>query len=461
MVEKESLLAMAMGSVQPLKVNIDRFYPKEELPKEKFEFLKKLESLRTPCFVYFEDEFERNLNELKSFPVPYGLTVRYAMKANSLGGILAYVNKNGGHIDSSSVNEVERARKADIPGERIRLTSQEVPTPDKIKELLAMGVKYTACSIQQLINYGKANPGGSVAVRFNLKGSGWTPATSTGGRNASFGIMDEDDEDEDYGIEVIEENQVDPILRMYKLIIDTLHFHVGSGADPEVQKQAVKKAIKYLKRYPTITTINTGGGIKYGRMSYEKSTDIQDLGRATAEILEQFYKDTGRKIHVEIEPGTRVVASTGYLLGEVIDVVTTGKRGYNFIKADFGMTENARISMYGAQHPIIIIPQDDNPRGDKEYVAMGSCCESGDILTPRPGLPETVDTRMYTEAKRGDKIIMAGVGAYCRSMSGPNYNSHLAPCSWLVRKNEILEPIEVPQTMDQLIQNERIPDDFR
>lgn len=45
------------------------------------------------------------------------------------------------------------------------------------------------------------------------------------------------------------------------------------------------------------------------------------------------------------------------------------------------MTEVTRPSLYGAQHPIVVV--NDSPE-TREYGVVGHNCESGDIFTPAP-----------------------------------------------------------------------------
>lgn len=47
------------------------------------------------------------------------------------------------------------------------------------------------------------------------------------------------------------------------------------------------------------------------------------------------------------------------------------------------MTEVTRPSLYGAQHPIIVV-QEGMKQNTKEYIVVGHNCESGDIFTPAP-----------------------------------------------------------------------------
>ena len=88
------------------------------------------------------------------------------------------------------------------------------------------------------------------------------------------------------------------------------------------------------------------------------------------------------------------------------------------------MTEILRPSLYGAQHRFC----DPEPGQEKfrepiPQVVVGHCCESGDLLTPAPGNPETLSPRMLPRGEVGDFCIIESVGAYCSSMSAKNYNS--------------------------------------
>lgn len=80
-------------------------------------------------------------------------------------------------------------------------------------------------------------------------------------------------------------------------------------------------------------------------MKYETSTDLQTVGEPVKEAIASFAKDTGRKLHLEIEPGTFLVANAGALLCTVKDIVTTGSEGHCFMKLDSGMTEVLRPSL--------------------------------------------------------------------------------------------------------------------
>ncbi|HUQ85301.1 MAG TPA: hypothetical protein VM077_03160 [Candidatus Limnocylindrales bacterium] len=422
----------------------------ETLPVKKIAIFKAInKKFGTPLYVYFEDELVNKLELFKSIPVPYGLIVRYAIKANSTAAILKLFNKNGSHFDASTFNECIRIIKgAGIDGEKIRLTSQEVLSEEKFKFIKKNGILYTACSLLQLETYGKKIPNTEVGIRFNIGiGSGHFPHLSTGGKNSSFGIYKQ-------------RKEIDSILKKYNLILKVVHLHIGSGSDPEKQKQAIIEGLKIVKDYPSVDTINMGGGFKVAIMRYDKTTDVRVMGLEMKKAIVKFEKDTGRRIKLEVEPGKALVANAGYILTEIVDKVSTGSAGQEFLKVNGGMNMNARIPMHGAQHPFVIIPR--NPKKDTEkYVVSGICCENGDVLTIRRGDSTVIEARNMVSAEVGELFVIGGTGGYCSSMASLNYNSQQIHPEILVRKNGELDLIRTRQPIEDIWKYERIPEDLK
>lgn len=123
-------------------------------------------------------------------------------------------------------------------------------------------------------------------------------------------------------------------------------------------------------------------------MPYEKSADLQAIGASVAQKFQEFYEQTGRKIHLEVEPGKYMVINSCSVIAKVDDIVDTGSDGYTFIRTNTGMTEMPRVSMYGVQQPIIAI---NDSKETQEYVIVGHCCESGDILTSKLYCQEEIE----------------------------------------------------------------------
>ncbi len=396
----------------------------------------------TPVYVYDEATLLEQARKALAFPNPSGLTVRYAMKALPTGGIVRLLNRAGLHIDASSGFEAERALAAGVPAEQIQITAQELPKD--LKGLVDRGVLFNACSALQLEAYGRLFPGTEVSVRINPGlGSGHNNRTNVGGPSSSFGIWHE------------QLPQILEIAAEYQLKLTGMHTHIGSGGDPEVWKHCAMLSLEIAARMPDVTRLSLGGGFKVARLESESSADLQAIGEAMLPMLEAFEERQGRKLHLEIEPGTFLVANAGVILANVIDVVDTGEGGYHFAKIDSGMTELLRPNLYGAQHPIEIVPADAaEDRAQRETLVSGHCCESGDVLTPEPGNPEGLLPRLLPAARPGDTLVIGGAGAYCSGLQGKNYNSFPEAPEVLLTSTGELKLLRRRQSLDQITQNE-------
>ena len=392
----------------------------------------------TPCYVYVRGALEAAARRALAFPAPFGLTVRYAMKANPSRGVLDLFRGLGLHVDASSDHEVERALRAGFPAGSIQLTSQ-MPSR-RLAEHLARGVLFNACSLHQLEAFGRAAHGQSVSVRMNPGlGSGSTNRTNTGGPASSFGIWHE------------HLGEVKAIAERFDVKITRLHSHIGSGTDPEVYKRVTRMTLDLAAKLPDVGVVNLGGGFKVGRMPGEPSADLADVGAHVAQELTAFRDRDGRALGLEIEPGTYLVANAGLVVATCVDVVDTGHDGYLFAKLDTGMPEVTRPSLYGAQHPIHVLAQG---REEADVIFVGPCCESGDILTPAPGDPEALAPRRVPRPQIGDLVIVGGAGAYCAAMSTINYNSYPQAPEVMLEPDGTLRLLRRRQDLDQVWGNE-------
>ncbi len=395
----------------------------------------------TPVLVYDEATLVRQAREALGFPNAFGLTVRYAMKALPSGAILRLLHSLGLHIDASSGFEVLRAIRAGIPPEYIQLTAQELPAD--LDELVTAGIEFNACSLNQLAAYGRGFPGTALGVRINPGlGSGHNNRTNVGGPSSSFGIW------HTYIPEVLE------TCAAHGLRVTRVHTHIGSGGNPDVWMKCARLSLDAAAQFPDVTTLNLGGGFKVARMPDETGVDVHEIGAVVRDSLEDFAEACGRKLRLEIEPGSFIVANAGALVAGVMDVVDTGAAGYRFIKIDAGMTDVLRPAIYGAQHPITLVPATDGERPEHEYLVVGHCCESGDVLTPAPGNPEGLLPRTLPEARLGDAVVIGGAGAYCSAMSCKNYNSFPEAPEVLLRENGDMQLIRERQTLEHMLENE-------
>ncbi len=389
----------------------------------------------TPTYVYNQQVLIEQAQKALSMPAPFGLTVRYAMKANSNRALLALFNRLGLYIDASSGYEVERAVLAGFEAKKILLTSQELPP--NLESLIGQGMLFNATSLYQLRAYGELFPGTKVSVRINpgLAGGGHLK-TNVGGATSSFGIW------HDYIDEIYK------ITNRYKLSIERVHIHVGSGTDPKAWGQITAAALNLARRFTEASIINIGGGFKVARTSSERGVNLEAAGTVLSHLLKEFAQATGRRLHLEIEPGTFLVANAGVIVASVIDIVDTSKSGFKFLKLNTGMTEILRPMLYSAQHPIIVV---NAAKSTANYVVVGHACESGDLLTPMPGNSGHILTRRLHQARVGDLVVIEGAGASCSSMSAANYNSFPLAAEVMIERTGRFKLIRRRQTLAEML----------
>lgn len=362
----------------------------------------------TPLFVYDRRGLTERAGQLIALDLPFGLTPRYAVKANNHPEIIKLFDEAGLSFDASSSYEAAELIEQGISPEKISLSSQQ--PAHNLPELLAAGVKYVATSLRQLELFTKTAPRGTeVGLRVNPGlGAGHNNRTTTGGANSSFGLWNA---------------YVPEALKMAEnagIQITRLHVHIGSGADPKMWGEVIKTALEIVKQMPDVNSLDIGGGFKIRRYGDEHEADMQEIARVFAQELEEFASETGRQLHLEVEPGTWLVAHAGTLLAEVVDIVDTGADGHTFLRLNTGMNDIIRPSMYGAQHKIEVLADTDETA---DYVVVGHNCETGDILTPAPGDPEGLEPRHMKKATIGDTVAIYDAGAYCRSFAAHGYNS--------------------------------------
>lgn len=362
----------------------------------------------TPRFEYSRSVIIKKIAELNTLSSPFGLTVRYALKANPYPEIVALLHNANIQFDASSSYEAIYLLEQGVPASSIALSSQQ--SAHNLDELLSAGIRVTACSLHQLEQIlTSVHCPKNITVRINPDyGSGHNNRTSTGGVNASFGVWHQ-------YIEKIHSR-----CKEKNVIISGIHVHVGSGADPDIWGEVMERCLEVMEQFPEATVLNIGGGFKVRRMHPEREADLQSVFSVFNEKLEAFKEKTGREIFLEIEPGTYLIAHAGTLVATIDDIVDTGKNGYTFMKLDTGMNDFLRTTLYGSQHRIEVC---NNNIETEDYVVVGHNCESGDIFTTKPYDPEIIEPRTLKKASIGDEVKIYDCGAYCASMRAKGYNA--------------------------------------
>jgi len=366
----------------------------------------------TPAYVYDAAAICQRIVDLHQFDV-----IRYAQKALSTLAVLRLVREQGVVVDAVSAGEIRRALAAGY--EPTGDPPQIVYTADIFdRESLDLCIEHPIhvnCGSPDMIEqYGERAPGREITLRINPGfGHGHSQKTNTGGQQSKHGIWHE---------------QLDESLRRADhlgLTVAGMHMHIGSGTDLEHLSQvcgALDVAARAAGR--TITAISAGGGLPTPYRETDEPVDLDayfELWDRTRRGLAEFF---GHAVRLEIEPGRYLVAESGYLVTEIRAVKRMGDN--TFYLVDAGFNDLARPIMYGAYHPISIVPADGaTQREEIDAIVGGPLCESGDIFTQEEG--GFVACRRLPVARVGELLVIECAGAY-GSVMASNYNSKpLAP----------------------------------
>jgi len=416
------------------------------------------EKFGTPFYLYDEEIIQQKIQNLQRMPNAFGLSISYAMKANSSRALLQLISNHGVDLDTSSIYEAKRANLAGIPLSRMELTTQDVISGHERRELEKMmldGLKYNVCSLRQLDRIADFAAANRLKLSIRVHpgvGSGESVTRNTGDKYSCFGVH------------LMDIPKALDLAKEKGLIFDQIHIHIGSGGDPQLWRDNIDRELGFVEKYfPNVETVNLGRGFKEARMPDEEPADIQELGEYAKGRFLAFYEKTGRKLKMQIEPGTYVVANAGFMVTSILDKKSTGEDGFNFLITDAGMEANTRPLLYGSRHPFYVISKNGEllsseydlgslyPETDYRVV-VGRCCESGDS--------QSLDShghiipRMMANPDFDDYLVIGGCGAYVSAMTLANYNSYLQLPEILYKQSGELVLIRKRQVLEQIVQNE-------
>lgn len=396
------------------------------------------ENFKTPVYVYSQEKLEESADNFLEFPSAFWHSVRYAMKANANRNILKIFHQKWILLDCSSEFEAYRALNAWYEAKKLQISGQE--TPRNLEDLLNKGVYIVATSLKQIEEIWKIKPWIEIWVRLNPWMGSWAfKAISTWWETSAFGIWHE----------YISEIKLS--AKKYNLSITKIHIHIGSENTPESWMNSAKIWLDFVRQFDDVKILDLGWGFKKAIMPYETDANLQEIWKSVSSTFERFYEDTGRKIHLELEPWKYMVIHACSVIAQVDDVVDTGENGYKFIRTNTGMTEMPRVPMYGVQQPIIVV---NNSTQFQEYVVVGHCCESWDILTTKLYNQEEIETIKLPKVSIWDSIVIEGTWAYNASMSMKNYNSFPEAGELLLTNSWEIVEIRKRQNLEDIWKNE-------
>ena len=395
----------------------------------------------TPTFVYDAAKIVERIEDLRAFD-----NIRYAQKACSNIAILDLMRRHGVLVDAVSAGEIRRAMTAgySTAGDPPPIVyTADIFDREAMELVVAHGIPVNCGSPDMIEQLGRQAPGREITLRLNPGfGHGHSQKTNTGGEQSKHGIW---------------HTELAECLRSadhHGLGVTGLHMHIGSGTDLEHLAQvcgALEKAAREVGR--SLTSISAGGGLPIPYRDGEGYVDLPAyfaLWDATRKRLEDAF---GHKLRLEIEPGRYLVAESGFLVAQICTIKRMGSN--TFYLLDAGFNNLARPILYGAYHPMSIVPSGSGgpTRQMHEVVVGGPLCESGDIFTQESG--GFVCARSLPVAEVGEYLVLECAGAYGFVM-GSNYNSKPLAAEVLIQDGRS-HLIRRRQSFEDLISGESIP----
>jgi diaminopimelate decarboxylase len=373
----------------------------------------------TPLYVTDLDLAAAHLADYRrTFP---DALIAYAVKANPDPAVLRRLVADGAGCEVVNAVELELARRAGCPPERIVMNGIGKTDYD-VRAALAAGVLINAESLDELADLVRVPTAeGRIGLRLNPGlDAGTHPHLATGAADAKFGIA---------------LAEIDSALALLPRPA-AIGAHIGSDIGSLQPFGSLVDVLAQVAARVPDAAIDIGGGFR--------EADAASLGTLRASVERV---PPGR--HLIIEPGRSLVADTGWLLTRIVRVQP--RATLTHLIADAGMTELLRPMLYGAEHPVRLVePGPGLLPGRGPVVLAGPVCEAGDVLAAdlRHWLPPGELSRVG----RGALLAIEQAGAYGLAMAS-NYNGRLRPAQVVIEGGELRLSVR-RETLDDLMRRE-------
>jgi diaminopimelate decarboxylase len=194
--------------------------------------------------------------------------------------------------------------------------------------------------------------------------------------------------------------------RRHGLVVDTLHFHAGSGwlGDQLGEfEAALRGATRLLDRLLdagfAIREVNVGGGMGRVARDGEAPVDLDGYAQAIAGHLAPY------DVTAAFEPGDFVMKDSAVLLAEVVTVERRG--GVAFVGLDAGWNVNCLSFIYDYAQEIVPIVAPLRERTQLVTVA-GHINEAGDVFAQDYPMAQVAE---------GEGMAILNAGGYAAAMS--------------------------------------------
>ncbi|BBY02283.1 diaminopimelate decarboxylase [Mycobacterium seoulense] len=363
----------------------------------------------TPAYVIDETDFRRRARRYRK--ALRGIQVVYAGKSLLTTAVARWVREEGMGIDVCSGGELAVALAGGTDPARIVMHGN-AKSPDELRDALRAGVGRivvdSCIEVAYLAGVARRRQPVLIRVTPDVDVHGH-PAVATGVSDQKFGFTLTGG----HAAEAVRRVLAHPILDLVGL-----HCHIGSQVtDPALYGEAIRRLIAAMadiraRHGVILTELNLGGGHAIPYVPGDRELDLDQLADTIEDALdaacaaEHFPRPS-----VVVEPGRAISGRAGVTLYRVCSVKTQSG-GRTFVAVDGGMSDNPRVSLYGARYTVALANR--HALGPKRRVTVaGRHCEAGDEIAR--------DVELPADLHPGDLLAVACTGAYHHSMAS-NYN---------------------------------------
>jgi diaminopimelate decarboxylase len=365
------------------------------------------DEFHTPTYVIDESDFRYRARRYRK--VLRGVEVVYAGKSLLTTAVARWAREEGLGVDVCSAGELAVALAGGVDPARI-IMHGNAKSPDELQEAVRTGIGRIVLDSCIEIAYlaGCARKRQPVLIRV-------TPDIDIHGHRAvTTGISDQK-----FGFTLAEDHAADAVKRVLAhpiLDLVGLHCHIGSQVtDPALYGEAIHRMIAAMadiraQHGVILTELNIGGGHAIPYVPGDRELELDKLAVVIEDALdeacaaEHFPRPT-----IVVEPGRAISARAGVTLYRVCSVKTQ-PGGRTFVAVDGGMSDNPRVSLYGAQYTVTLAKQ--------RVTVAGRHCEAGDEIAR--------DVELPVDLHPGDLLAVACTGSYHHNMAS-NYNMVCRP----------------------------------
>ena len=370
---------------------------------------------QTPFYAYDRSLLRTRVASLRE-ALPQGVKLHYAMKANPMPAVVAFMAGLVDGIDVASAGELKVALDAGANPQEISFAGPGKRDAE-LRQAVASRVLINIESFREVVALqaisAELGLPARVAVRvnpdFELKGSGM----KMGGGPKQFGVD--------------VEQMPDLLAQIGRAGLAFEGFHLFAGSQNlradsicEAQQKSYDLAVRLAEHAPMpVKFLNLGGGFGIPYFPGEKRLDLAPIGENLERLVLRAKTELPQAEFV-IELGRYLVGEAGIYVARIVDRKLS--RGQVYLVTDGGLHHHLSASGNFGQvirknYPVTVGNRVDSPAKEMASV-VGPLCTPLDLLADRMELPV---------ADEGDLVVVFQSGAYGASASPQGFLGH-PPC---------------------------------